>query len=264
MKRIAALVAVALLSSSCALMQPGPPPDCGAGGNCSYQVVQAFPHDRNAFTEGLAYGDGFLYEGTGLRGESSLRKVELETGKVVRQIALDDRYFGEGITIVEDRIVQLTFTSALGFVYRKLDFSRLDEFEYAGEGWGLTYDGARLIMSDGSATLRFYDPRTFELLGSIEVTDQGTPVDQLNELEWVGGEVYANVWQTDRIARIVPWTGEVVGWIDLEGILGADRFEPGVDVLNGIAYDAAGGRLFVTGKRWPRLFQIELVPAESP
>ncbi len=261
--RLTLLAISALSVAGCALSRPANVPTCDPTGRCTYRVVATYPHDPGAFTEGLVYADGFLYESTGLRGDSSLRKVEVETGQVVRELRLDDAYFGEGIALVGDRIVQLTFTSGTGFVYRAEDFDMLSEFEYAGEGWGITYDGARLIMSDGTATLRFLDPRNLAELARIEVTDDGSPVDQLNELEYVSGEVFANVWQTDQIARISPFTGEVAGWIDLDGLLGPDRFEPGVDVLNGIAYDPDRGRLFVTGKRWPRLFQIELVPQPS-
>lgn len=236
------------------------PPDCGAARRCTYRVVRSFPHDPDAFTQGLVYLDGFLYEGTGLRGESTLRKVELETGKVLQLGSLDTAYFGEGVAIIDQRIVQLTFTSQVGFVYRLEDFTVLGEFSYPGEGWGITYDGSQLIMSDGTAELRLLDPHSFAELGRLQVTDNGAPVDRLNELEYVEGEILANVWQTDQIARILPDTGEVLGWIDLGGLLGAERLVTGVDVLNGIAYDPQGGRLFVTGKRWPFLFQIDLIP----
>jgi len=191
-----------------------------------------------------------------------LRRVELETGKVLQIRQLPDPFFGEGITIFGERIVQLTWQSGVGFVYDKDSFEPLAEFQYPTEGWGITHDGKRLIMSDGSSTLRFLDPETLGEIGRIEVCDEDGPVTRLNELEVVRGEIYANVWQTNRIARIAPHTGDVVGWIDLAGILSAeDRSEP-VDVLNGIAYDAENDRLFVTGKLWPRLFEIELVPLE--
>lgn len=259
------LLAISGLSvAGCALSQTNPIPSCAPEGRCSYRLVASYPHDPTAFTEGLVYAGGYLYESTGLRGDSSLRKVELETGQVVQELRLDDAYFGEGIALVGDRIVQLTFTSGTGFLYQADSFAPLGKFEYPGEGWGISYDGARLIMSDGTSELRYLDPRSLTELARIEVADDGSPVDQLNELEYVSGEIFANVWQTDQIARISPFTGEVVGWIDLDGILGAERFEPGVDVLNGIAYDPDRGRLFVTGKRWPRLFQIEVVPEASP
>ena len=226
----------------------------------SYSIVNTYPHDRDAFTEGLVFDDGFLYEGTGLLGRSTLRRVELETGDVLQIRELPAEFFGEGITIYGDRIIQLTWQSHVGFVYDKDSFELLQEFDYPTEGWGITHDGTQLIMSDGTSTLHCLDPQTFEEIGQLAVSDNNGPVTRLNELEYVQGEVYANVWQTDRIARISPETGEVVGWVDLEGLLTAeDRSQP-VDVLNGIAYDAEANRLFVTGKLWPKLFEIELIP----
>ncbi|RME86043.1 MAG: glutaminyl-peptide cyclotransferase [Caldilineae bacterium] len=226
----------------------------------SYRVVQAFPHDPNAFTQGLVFDGTQLYEGTGLYGRSSLRRVDLETGQVMQMLALPSRYFGEGITIFGDRIYQLTWRSHIGFVYDKTTFALLRTFSYPTEGWGLTHDGTRLIMSDGTSTLHFLDPETLAEVGQVEVRDQGEPIVWLNELEYVGGAVLANVWQTDRIARIDPDSGEVTAWIDLTGLLPPeDRTQP-VDVLNGIAYLSEQDRLFVTGKLWPRLFEIELVP----
>ncbi len=229
----------------------------------TYRIVNAYPHDRRAFTQGLVFDDGFLYEGTGLYGNSSVRKVDLETGQVLALRELAARYFGEGITVFGDIIDQLTWKSNTGLVYDRDSFDLLHTFEYPTEGWGLTHDGERLIMSDGTSTVRFLDPQTYEETGRIEVADRGVPVVRLNELEYVKGEIFANVWLTDRIARIDPDTGRVVGWIDLTGLLSAgDRARP-VDVLNGIAYDAGGDRLFVTGKLWPRLFEIELVSVEG-
>lgn len=228
-----------------------------------YRVVNVYPHDRGAFTQGLAYEDGFLYEGTGLQGRSTLRKVELATGAVVQQRALDPEYFGEGIVIYRDKVVQLTWQSYVGFVYNKASFTPWRRFRYATEGWGITHDGKRLIMSDGSATLYFWNPETFVETGRLEVHDEQGPVTHLNELEFVKGEVYANVWQTERIARISPQTGRVVGWVDLTGLLPAEDRSPPVDVMNGIAYDARGDRLFVTGKLWPKLFEIVLVPRRA-
>ena len=222
-----------------------------------YQVVRVYPHDPQAFTQGLVFAGGFLYEGTGLNGKSGIRKVKLENGEVIQVQRLEDRYFGEGIAVVGDTVVQLTWQSGVGFVYDRTSFQRTRTFTYSGEGWGLTYDGTRLIMSDGSATLRFLDPKTLENTGRLQVTDGGRPVAQLNELEVVKGEIFANVWQSDRIARIDPKTGIVRGWIDLRGILDP-KDAAGVDVLNGIAYDAAGDRLFVTGKLWPKLFEIRI------
>ena len=223
-----------------------------------YEVVHTYPHDPKAFTQGLTFADGFLYEGTGQKGESSLRRVKLENGEVVQLKKLEAQYFGEGITLAGDAIVQLTWQAGVGFVYDRKSFERQRTFTYPGEGWGLTYDGTRLIMSDGTDALRFLDPTTFKEVGRVQVKDGTRAVAQLNELEFVKGEIFANVWGTDRIARISPKTGQVTGWIDLRGLL-APHEAAGVDVLNGIAYDAAADRLFVTGKWWPRLFEIRIV-----
>lgn len=225
----------------------------------SYTIVNTYPHDRQAFTQGLVYADGVLYEGTGRYGQSTLRRVELETGTVLQQVALDAQYFGEGIALFNDTIFQLTWQSNIGFTYARDSFERLGEFTYPTEGWGLAHDGERLIMSDGSATLFFRDPATFAEIGQVQVTDAGSPVTRLNELEDIQGEVYANIWQTDRVARIDPQTGHVTAWVDLAGLLSPEDRQPPVDVLNGIAYDPATDRLFVTGKLWPKLFEIDLV-----
>jgi glutaminyl-peptide cyclotransferase len=223
-------------------------------------VVHVYPHDRNAFTQGLEFRAGFLYEGTGLNGHSTLRKVKLETGEVVQQISVSPEYFGEGITVINQQILELTWRTETGFVYDQNSFRRLRAFNYSGEGWGLTNDGSQIYMSDGTPQIRVWDPVTLQEKRRITVHDRGEPVTYLNELEWVGGEIYANVWQTDRIVRISPTDGRVLGWIDLAGVLpAADRGER-VDVLNGIAYDVLGGRLFVTGKLWPKLFEIKVVP----
>ena len=226
-----------------------------------YEIVARYPHDPAAFTQGLVYqGDGILYEGTGLRGASSLREVSLATGAVLRRYDLDAAYFGEGIAVAGDRIVQLTWTSGTAFVYDRHTFRPLGQHSYVGEGWGLTHDGRRLIMSDGTSTLRFWDPETLEEIGRVQVVDGEAQVENLNELEYVRGEVWANVWQTDRIARIDPGSGRVVGWIDLTGLLAdEDRGGRRVDVLNGIAYEASTGRVFVTGKLWPVLYEIRVV-----
>jgi glutaminyl-peptide cyclotransferase len=225
-----------------------------------YKVVRSYPHDRQAFTQGLVYVDGVLYEGTGMNGQSGIRKVRLETGEVLQTRPLDAKYFGEGIVVWKNTIVQLTWRSGLGFVYDRDTFEPRRTFTYTGEGWGLTHDGTRLIMSDGSdtGTLRYLDPQTLRETGTLIVRDAGGPVKNLNELEFIKGEIYANVWQTWRIARISPKTGRVTGWIDLHGLLDP-REAGGADVLNGIAYDAAKDRLFVTGKWWPRIFEIQLV-----
>lgn len=228
----------------------------------SYRVIRAYPHDPNAFTQGLVYQDGFLYEGTGRQGQSSLRRVELETGAVLQSVSLDFRHFGEGIAILGDRIYQLTWKTHTCFVYDKRTFTVLGTFSYDGEGWGLTTDGQHLIMSNGTSTLAVRDPETFAIVREIDVQDDGAPIERLNELEYIDGEIWANVWQTDRIARIDPRTGDVTGWIDLSGLLSpADREGQQVDVLNGIAYDAATKRIFVTGKLWPKLYQIEIHPS---
>lgn len=192
-----------------------------------------------------------------------MRRVELETGDILQMYELPDRFFGEGVTIYGNRIIQLTWQSNVGFVYDRESLGLLQEFSYPTEGWGITHDGERLIMSDGTSTLRFLDPESFEETGRVEVRDDEGPVAELNELEYVGGEVYANVWQTDRIARIAPETGQVTGWIHLEGLLGAEDRSDTVDVLNGIAYDEKDDRLFVAGKLWPKLLEIELIPPEQ-
>lgn len=233
--------------------QPKPAPQY------TFKIVHVYPHDSEAFTQGLVYHDGFLYEGTGLNGRSSLRKVRLETGEVLEHTDLAPDYFGEGIAILNDQVFQLTWQSQTGFVYKLSDFSLVRRFSYPGEGWGLATDGRDLYMSDGSAEIRVIDPAGFREKRRIKVRDGQTPITQLNELEWVEGEIFANIWQTDRIARISPATGRVTGWIDLKGLLSPMyKLEEGA-VLNGIAYDSKSKRLFVTGKLWPKLFEIQLV-----
>ena len=222
----------------------------------TYNVVNFYPHDPNAFTQGLVVEEGVLYEGTGLYGKSTLRRVELETGEVRQLYSLPSDLFGEGITIFEDKIIQLTWQSQKGFVYDKQSFDLLQEFSYPTEGWGITTDGTQLIMSDGTANLYFLNPETFEKIGQVEVHDT-EPVTNLNELEYINGEVYANIWREDKIAVIDPHTGQVTGWIDLTGIYTPESSDTN-DVLNGIAYDAESDRLFVTGKRWSQLFQVKL------
>ena len=225
----------------------------------TYTVVNAYPHDPRAFTEGLLYRQGFLYESTGLEGASSIRKVELKTGKVLNGVNLPRDIFGEGISDWGDKLIGLTWKTQVGFVLDIEGFALKGRFDYPGEGWGLTHNATELIMSDGTAELRMLDPDTLKEKRRIKVTAEGKPVDQLNELEWVDGEIFANIWQTDRIARIDPKTGHITGWIDLSGLLPQkEREGRQVDVLNGIAYDAAGKRLFVTGKLWPKLYEIKL------
>ena len=224
----------------------------------SYDIIHAYPHDTNAFTEGLFYLDGHLFESTGLNGRSFIREERLEDGHVLRSVSVDRRYFGEGIVNWGPEIRSLTWQGGVGFRWRRSDFAQVGEFHYPGEGWALTQNGKDIIMSDGTPQLRFLDPATMAERRRITVTDEGRPVAQLNELEWVKGEIFANVWMTPRIARIDPKTGRVKGWIDL-GPLVAEHAPPDEDsVLNGIAYDAAHDRLFVTGKNWPKLFEIRL------
>jgi glutamine cyclotransferase len=233
--------------------------------NYGYQIVKAYPHDSSAYTQGLIYLAGFLYESTGLNGRSSLRKVDLETGRVLQRYEVLQDYFAEGMTDWGSNLMQLTYTTQTGFVYDRATLSVKSSFAYTGQGWGLTHDGSRLIMSDGTSSLRFLDPVSFKETGRITVRDNSGPIADLNELEYVRGEVFANVWHTDRIARISPSTGQVVGWIDMRGLLKPGDIPPSSPnaseaVLNGIAYDAAADRLFVTGKLWPKLFEIKIVP----
>ncbi len=228
-----------------------------------YQVVHIFPHDRNAFTEGLEYHDGFLYESTGLNRRSSLRKVKLETGEVVQSFSLPDQYFGEGITIAGNEIVQLTYRTEVGFVYGLNDFHLLRKFSYKGEGWSLTHNATSVFMDDGTDEIRIWDPKTLAERRRIKVHEGARSIDNVNELEYVDGELYANIWQTDRIARISPATGAITGWIDLSGILSPMYRNGSEDVLNGIAWDAVHKRLFVTGKLWPNLFEIRIVPKKN-
>ena len=226
----------------------------------TYEIVHTYPHDTGAFTEGLFYYKGFLYESTGQNGQSSIRKVKLETGEVVQKRDLSENYFGEGIINWKDKLYQLTWQTEVGFIYNFETFAPLGEFHYPGEGWSMTTDGKRIIMDDGTPEIRFWDPDTLKETGRLKVTADGEPVKNLNELEWVNGEIYANIWETDRIARIDPKSGKVVGWIDCTGLLPPGERTPGSDsVLNGIAYDAEKGRLLVTGKNWPKLFEIRVV-----
>ena len=225
-----------------------------------YKVVKVWPHDRNAFTQGLVWLDGTLIESTGLNGRSSLRRVELKTGHVLRQIDVSAEFFAEGLAVLNGNIFQLTWQNHRAFVYDLATFARKQELTYAGEGWGLATDGRELIMSDGTAQIRFLDPVTFAVTRSIIVNLRDESLPMLNELEYVQGEIWANIWQTDVIARIDSVSGQVLGLIDLAGLLPAADRDPNTDVLNGIAYDAAENRIFVTGKNWPKIFEIRLVP----
>ena len=229
-----------------------------------YEVVHVYPHDPGAFTEGLFYLNGYLYESTGLEGQSSIRKVRLETGEVVQHIDIPAQYFGEGIVNWQHHLISLTWKSQTGFVHDLTTFKRERTFHYPGEGWALTQDGTHLIMSDGTPQLRFLDPATLAETRRLTVTYDGAPVRNLNELEWVEGEIYANLWQTNLIARIDPSSGAVVGVINLSGLLSPGDVVAGrTDVLNGIAYDSQHRRLFVTGKNWPKLFEIRLRDAPT-
>ena len=227
----------------------------------TYRVVNAYPHDPAAYTQGLIYRDGFLYESTGLNGRSSLRKVRLETGEVIQQHRVDQAHFAEGLAEWKGQLIQLTWQSNIAFVYDVSTLSPRQTLSYPGEGWGLAHDGKQFVLSDGTDQLRFLDSDTFREIRRVSVSDRRARVRDLNELEYVRGEVYANVWHTDRIARISPQTGAVIRWIDLRGLMSAGYRLDSEAVLNGIAYDAANNRLFVTGKLWPRLFEIQIVPA---
>jgi glutamine cyclotransferase len=229
----------------------------------TYRVIHTFPHDPQAYTQGLLYQDGHLYESTGLNGRSSLRMVDLETGRVLQSAPVPEKYFAEGLASWGSTLVQLTWQSQIAFVYDRFSFRLLRTLHYDGEGWGLTEDGKNMILSDGSSKLHFLDPVTFQEVRRITVKDRGTPVTDLNELEYVHGQIYANVWHTDRIARISPATGQVLGWIDLTGLLPPGSVSDPEAVLNGIAYDSAHDRLFITGKLWPQLFEVKIIPGKA-
>lgn len=259
-QNLAALLLVALAFALCtgAFLILTHAPASHAKLNYTYEIVKVYPHDPNAFTQGLVIDQGVLYESTGLWGYSSLRRVNLETGTILQIHNLPSEFFGEGITIFNNKIIQLTWQNQVGFVYDKQTFALLRNFSYPTEGWGITHDGKRLIMSDGTANLYFLDPETFQRIGQIEVRDGNVSVTLLNELEYVKGDIYANVWGEEKIAIINPQTGQVKGWIDLTGIYPQASQNPN-SVLNGIAYDEEAGRLFVTGKLWSKLFEIKLI-----
>lgn len=255
---VAALLCPAAVSSSAAAPHFSRPAD-------RYQVVHAFPHDPGAFTQGLVYVDGHLYESTGRNGSSSLRMVDLPTGRVLQRHNLPLEYFGEGLTNWGDTLVQLTWKSGQAFVYDRFSFALQRTLPYSGEGWGLTQDGKSLVLSDGTSVLRFLDPRTLREVRRLSVVDdEGQPIMYLNELEYIRGQIYANVWQTDYILRISPRTGKVLGWIDLSGLVDKSQLTDPDAVLNGIAYDPRSNLLFVTGKLWPKLFQIRLLQRAAP
>ena len=250
---IVAVLLVACASSIDAQRRPAPVQ--------SYKVIATFPHDTSSFTQGLVFADGQLFESTGLEGESTLRRVDITTGKTLQRIDLPRQYFAEGLALVGDELLQLTWQSKIGFVYDRATFKQKRTFSYKTEGWGIAYDGSSsLVMSDGSDTLTFLDPQTFAAVRTLKVQDAGRAIGNLNELEWIEGEIWANVWTTDRIARISPNTGDVNAWIDLSTLYPQSQRVPPADVLNGIAYDKATRRIFITGKKWPRLYQITVGP----
>jgi glutamine cyclotransferase len=261
MKRFA--IALIAASLSLASASPGRVRRMGAAPVDGYRVVHTYAHDPAAFTQGLIYRDGFLFESTGLNGRSSLRKVALDTGVVIQQRPVAQEYFAEGLTDWNDRLIQITWQNEIALVYDRATLAPVRTFSYAGQGWGLTHDARALIMSDGSDTLRFFDPASFREVRRISVRDGDAPVRNLNELEYVRGEIYANVWHSDQIARIAPDSGRVLGWIDLRGIISPVLLADHEAVLNGIAYDAAADRLFVTGKLWPKIFEIQVVRGAS-
>ena len=261
--RLALILALSIVGLQCnAGANSNPPP---ANNNTpavvakhGYEIVHAYPHDTGAFTQGLIFVDGKLYEGTGQEGRSSLRQVDLQSGRVLKKVDLPEQFFGEGITLLNGKIYQLTWQHQIGFIYNAQTLEKSGQFEYTGEGWGLTNDGRSLIISDGSNRLKFLDPDSFRVTRTIAVTDGGAPIRELNELEYVNGEIYANIWHDQRIATIDPQSGRVTGWIDLTGLLQPGAVHDGEAVLNGIAFDQASNRLFVTGKLWPQLFEIKL------
>jgi len=251
------IIAAAALLPGCAAAKPCNAPVCEA------RIVKAYPHDSNAFTEGLFYRDGRLFESTGLNGRSSIREVELATGRVLRSVDVDSRYFGEGIVDWGGELISLTWQHGIGFRWNLADFRQTGSFRYPGEGWALTRSASEIVMSDGTPQIRFLDPATLKEKRRITVTENGQRISNINELEYVKGEIFANIWMTARIARIDPKSGRVKGWIDLSKVV-ADGSPGGEDaVANGIAWDARHDRLFVTGKLWPKLYEVRLVPAKT-
>ncbi|WP_263382453.1 glutaminyl-peptide cyclotransferase [Granulicella arctica] len=248
-----ALLLTAALTATAALAQTAP--------TSTYKVVATYPHSTESYTEGFFYLNGLFYEGTGLEGHSSLLAIQPETGKPIQRLDLPPQYFGEGIVDWGSNLYEWTWQSNICFVYDRFSLRPVKQFTYTGEGWGMTHSATQLITSDGTATLRFRDPATFKETRHIVVRDGRKDVDQLNELEFIKGEIYANIWHEDRIARISPRDGQVLGWIDLTGLLPANEKINNEAVLNGIAYDAQHNRLFVTGKQWPKIFEIKVIPA---
>jgi len=236
---------------------------CNRSGDTNYTAVRSYPHDVTAFTEGLLYEDGVLFESTGLYGRSQLRREDLATGRVIAAVSLPANRFGEGLALLHGRLYQLTWKSGTGYLYDARNLARLDSFRFTGEGWGLTTDGQSLIMSNGSADLRYLDPATFATRRIVTVKDSGLTVNALNELEYVRGDLFANVYQTHFIVRIDPATGEVLQWIDLTALVPSGDMGSAMNVLNGIAFDTATGDLLVTGKLWPRIYEIRVGPVRG-
>jgi glutaminyl-peptide cyclotransferase len=257
---LAALLALAACGKSAADRTPSVPPAPASNAitRYTYEVIATWPHDPRAFTQGLIFRNGSFLESTGLNGQSTLREDDPKTGRVLKQVSVPAQYFAEGLAVIGDHAYQLTWRNGKGFVYDADTFRLEQEFAYEGEGWGLATDGRWLILSDGTNRIRFLDPATFQVTRTIEVSAEGKPVERLNELEWINGEIFANVWQTDEVMRIDPATGQVRGVIDFTGLLAPMDRGPETDVLNGIAYDAANDRLFITGKRWPKIFEVRL------
>ncbi len=263
MRRLAGLVVLCVLAAcgrSPAPKLPSVPasPVAATIARYGYEVIATWPHDRGAFTQGLVFRNGSFLESTGLNGQSSLREIDPTTGRALKEVPVAREFFAEGLAVLGDRAFQLTWQSHRGFIYNADTFRPLGEFAYQGEGWGLATDGRLLVLSDGTSRIRFLDPTNFQVVRTIDVTADGKPVERLNELEWINGEIFANVWQTDEIVRIDPASGRVRGVIDCAGLLAPQDRAAGTDVLNGIAYDAATDRLFLTGKRWPKIFEVRL------
>jgi glutamine cyclotransferase len=261
---VAVLVGLSSMRSSSGVAPSGsasPAPPATSDGRArqvSYETVNSYPHDSTSFTQGLLWRDGGFYESTGMYGHSKLRRLEFPSGKLLKEVSLTDDLFGEGLALVDTRLIQLTWTTHRGFTYDIQSFEKLEEFRYDTEGWGLTYDGTNLILSDGSSDLFYLDPHSFKVIKKLPVTMNGQPITELNELEFIDGEIWSNVWQTDLILRIDPATGRVTSFLNMKDLLAPSDRTGTEDVLNGIAYDADKKRIFVTGKRWPRIFEIRI------